>query len=894
MKPKTLFIRAILIFAVALSAFVIDNDPIADLLAKLEAHQQKAPQEKAYLHLDKPFYAAGDEIWFKAYIVDPASRTPSLMSNILYVELINQENQITKSLRLPMQAGITWGNLSLPDTLQEGNYRLRAYTNYMRNFGSQFIYDKPLKIGNSLNNNVYTKASHTASTTDDKTQLISQISFSNLDEQPYINSPVTYEIKLDEKIIDKGRTRTNDAGIAEIEAKNISPKALNDGVIIAKIKVSAETEVSKTIPIRATSNNVDIQLLPEGGHLVEGLPTKVGIKAVNVTGKGEDITGSLIDENGSEMLAFETSHLGIGNFIFTPYTTQTLKARIKFKNGSTKDVDLPTVEKSGYTLMINNADTGNLAVRIALTHDLLNQGAVTLVGTHNGLAYFSQKINTSNQTHNLNIAKRQLPSGIFQLTLFSPQGIPVNERIVFINNVQDKIDIQLSNVKTAYNTRSKVLTDFTATTAGNPIQGSFSVSVTNATVVKADEENESNILTSLLLTTDLAGYVEKPNYYFMGDKNAAAHLDNLLLTQGWRKIDWNRLKNNTIPPLSFLPEKDLRITGTIKRGNKPSPKSKVMLVSTQGGFSFRDTISDNNGHFVFDNLLFPDTAKFIIQARTAKDRKFVTIDVDRPLPLPATQNKNNADVEVNIHNLLNDYLAQSKKYFDEQIKNGLLNKTVILKEVAVTEKKNPAPNSSNLNGPGRADAVFTANDLQAGIPLSIYLSGRVAGILVKDQQVYSIRSGGAPMSVFLDGMNMGSDYNLDNINVFNVESVEILKPGFNSSVYGTLGINGVIIITSKRGGSAGYTRFAPGIITYAPGGYPTIKEFYSPKYDGPTDLLNDFRTTVYWSPQVITDDQGKGSFNYFTTDQPGTYRMVLEGIDLQGRLARKVITYRVE
>ena len=92
--------------------------------------------------------------------------------------------------------------------------------------------------------------------------------------------------------------------------------------------------------------------------------------------------------------------------------------------------------------------------------------------------------------------------------------------IVFVNNVNDKIEVKPENLKDSYGKRGKMDLTLATTHDGKPVQGSFSVAVTNTAAVKPDPENETNILTKLLLTSDLSGYVEKPNYYFLNnDRN---------------------------------------------------------------------------------------------------------------------------------------------------------------------------------------------------------------------------------------------------------------------------------------------------------------------------------------------------------------------------------------
>ena len=142
MKLKHYISCLALIVTLIFSAFTIADDPFAELLKKLEEFTKKYPQEKIHLHLDKPYYAIGDNIWFKVYTVDSRTSAPTMISKVVYVELFDEKDSLRSQLKLPMEMGLTWGDIKLPDTLKEGNYRIRAYTQLMRNAGPDFFFDK--------------------------------------------------------------------------------------------------------------------------------------------------------------------------------------------------------------------------------------------------------------------------------------------------------------------------------------------------------------------------------------------------------------------------------------------------------------------------------------------------------------------------------------------------------------------------------------------------------------------------------------------------------------------------------------------------------------------------------------------------------------------------------
>lgn len=904
MKPKLLILLTFFVLgAVFISASLVQDDPFAALMKKAEEYVKNTPQEKVYLHLDKPFYAIGDDIWFKAYVIDTRTSAPSTVSGALYVELINERDSVKKLIKLPMLYGLTWGDFKLSDSLSEGNYRIRAYTQWMRNLGPEFFFDKTIKIGNSWANKVFTNAIYTYSKQNSVQNVSAAIKFTDKDQVPYANSEVNYVVQLNHKAISKGKATTNSSGEITVSFANPQPSLYNSGKIIATLTLPNKEKIVKDIPLKATSNDVDVQFFPEGGNLVEHLPSKIGIKAISANGLGKNIEGAIFDNEGTEITSFKTTRLGMGNVVISPQTGKRYTAKVKFEDGSEKSFNLPAAAQSGYVLSVNNTSPDHVSVKIMTSENLLNKGEVKLIAQNNGNIYMVSKASSAKQIVTANIPKNSLPSGILQLTLFSPENIPVCERLVFVNNQNNKINVELTSDKKTYAKRQEVMMSLSSTIDNQPVQGSFSVSITNTSTVKPDLENESNILTSLLLTSDLTGYIEKPNSYFMDEEPATKQaLDNLLLTQGWRRILWKNIISSPAVAFQFKPEKTLSISGTITRGaKKPVPNARVSLFSSSGGFFMIDTVADESGRFIFDQLSFGDSTKFVVQARYGKDRKFVEIEIDKVPGQLVTRNKNTGDVEVNVNESIQSYLSKSNNYFEEQMRKGLLERTIQLDQVnIVAEKPNPAKNSSNINGPGNADFILSGENLENCVSLAMCLMGRVPGLMFEGGVPYLSRSmsssfsGKVPMAIYLDGMQVESDF-LDNIIPADIESVEVLRSASYTSVYGSNGGGGVLIITTKRGGgNLNYNTYAPGIVTYSPRGYAAGRQFYSPKYDAQNTNTNpDLRSTVYWNPHLITDATGKGTFNFYNTDEPGEYRVVLEGVDGNGNIARTVYTYQV-
>ncbi|HEY1009118.1 MAG TPA: TonB-dependent receptor, partial [Daejeonella sp.] len=155
MKKRLLLLIPVLITTI-IFGFIQEDEALKKILAQIEKYRSEYPQEKVHLHMDKPYYAIGDNIWFKAYVVNAERNELSVLSQILYVELINEKDSVKQSLKLPLLFGTASGDFALADSLKEGNYRIRAYTTWMRNFGEEYFFDKTFTIGNSISNNILT------------------------------------------------------------------------------------------------------------------------------------------------------------------------------------------------------------------------------------------------------------------------------------------------------------------------------------------------------------------------------------------------------------------------------------------------------------------------------------------------------------------------------------------------------------------------------------------------------------------------------------------------------------------------------------------------------------------------------------------------------------------
>lgn len=635
----------------------------------------------------------------------------------------------------------------------------------------------------------------------------------------------------------------------------------------------------------------DVQFFAEGGSLINGLRTKVAIKAVNTHGMGEDVEGSIVDNDGTEVAMFSTQHLGMGVFALIPQPGKTYKAKIIRKDGKQFTVNLPKAQDDGFAIAVNNSGADTMSIRVASSLKLFEakKGAkYYLVAQAAGKVYFDAGLVLSAPSFITRIDKKRFPTGIVQFTLFAENGEPLNERIAFVQH-NDELKLNVASAKNTYAGREKVNISLKAIDADNkPVAGSFSVAVINQDLTDVNETAENGILSSLLLTADIKGYVEQPNYYFtnISDKTNA-DLDLLMLTQGHHRFDWKQVLNNVYPELNYDPETLLSVSGYIKSfGGKPLPNGKIMIYNTKGGWFKLDTTANQNGKFTFKGLITdPDTTlKYVIQGRTVDNKKKLNVSLDTIAPFK-TSGKNNFDY---INQADTATVSPYQKQLKQQLKLSLDKRVIPLKEVVIKQEREPL--REGILDPDQTIRNFPKEE--NGQTLSQYLTTRLRGIYFVNGLPYTTR-GQAQMNIMFNG-TLVDEFFFRTIKVTDVEGVEVLRTTGKRDLL--TGVSNVIIITSKRGKSIVTKEEVPSVITYRSNGLYKARVFYSPKYDaGKANAQTlDLRTTIYWKPDIVTDKDGNATLSFFNADTRGTYRVVIEGVDVSGNLGWQVYTYKVE
>ena len=494
--PRLLFIFLFISLSLTISA-----GDLNDIRRALELSGQTQVQEKVYVHTDNECYFVGDTLWYKAYVVRADQLVPTDMSRILYVELLTPDGLLVERQNIIVSAtGFSCGQFVLPDSLYSGYYELRAYTRWMLNF--------------------------------------------NMGHQRYSKDDTWYFYNK-EMAADFFRTWDGlYSRVLPVYSKSDQPGDYDVRRMYQRPK--------QDIP-QPKKDKLFVTFYPEGGHLIAGVENRVAFEAVDQYGEAINISGTINGSNG-QSLKIQTEHMGRGIFSMTP-SDKRLEARFTFR-GKNYTISLPHAEQQGVAMRLDDTQLRILSKNLPQDKDY----AVSIL-CRGALKYFSRL--SPNASH-FSLPLDSLPTGVNELTLFDSDGRIWASRQFFVNHhdYDTALIIPEENMLPAktYQPYEKVELPVICQGVTTPTTFSLSIRDTNT-----DEPtyNNGNLMTDMLLSSDLRGFIAKPSYYFEADDEThRRHLDLLLMVQGWRKYKWKELADTT-RTLRYQPETTLTVEGMV-------------------------------------------------------------------------------------------------------------------------------------------------------------------------------------------------------------------------------------------------------------------------------------------------------------------------------------------
>lgn len=752
----------------------------------------------------------------------------------------------------------------LPEELPKGEYTLCAYTRYMENEGENTFFRKRIVINSVMNKSI---------------RMETKVRGNYLDVR-FIN-PVTGEVQ---------------------EVRNCQATSPSGGINLQKkddgYSVKFHESKDRTLLIQAgnykefvaldVKPDYDVSFLPEGGNLVAGTFNRVAFKAINSSGQGEAVSGTLRDEQDSILFAFHSIHRGMGTFGFIPQSGKKYVAVCENQSGQSKRFVLPEALERGYGLQVNRVNE-KFFVKLLCCGDAPTE-SLYLLAHQKGWPVMIHPYKQGNMTYAFEVEKF-LP-GVASFLLVAENGKILNERMVFVRN-----DLSLQGHVTAdkaeHDSREKVsLSVSVKDSNGKDWNGECSVAVTDNYDVQPD--SCVNIFSTLLLESGLRGHIESPAWYFQSGNELYREqaLDVLMMTQGWKRYDLEKTWQGEFQHPSIPHEASLSIEGKVTKriSRKPVENAVVQLMVPTLGET-KKLVTGSDGLFRFDGFEYPDSTIYWVNAYTEKGKDNVVVDLDTIVPpslaeiLPPYREDKKLSKREEVSP---EYLAKA----DLRILHEKGMRHIFLDEVLVTAPKftskseyakilvSRSINEDRINQSGVTELLPFLRQQHAAISWS-----ETNGELI-------VLMRGAPVSVIIDGsiyraFTPESHSILRNFFLRDVAQIDIINSPF-SLAYDPFAGGGIVAITTKDGYTNGAKWDPTNLKDIQLLGFQLPTEFYSPRYELTADKEKetpDLRTTIYWQPRLVVKN-GKALIEFYTADGAVNYSVVVEGVGEDGSLLR--------
>ncbi|MDZ4072782.1 MAG: hypothetical protein U1C70_13230 [Sediminibacterium sp.] len=767
----------------------------------MDAYANIFPKEKMHIHFDKQLYNKEETIWYKLYLL--AEYIPSPLSKNVYVNWYDTEGKMLRQTVAPLFQATAKGSFDIPTDYKGEFVRVKAYTSWMLNDDTSFIYQRDIPI--------------------------------------------------------------------------------NKGIPVAKTK-----------PIRKTR----LELFPEGGNLVYGIDEKIAFKASDQQGRPVMVKAQLMNQKNQVLDTLRVKHDGMGFFFLKPVPEDQYRVDWIDEYGMKGSTQLTGIQKEGLSLSITGTNDKAL-IQVERTATVAeNMKQLFLLVHMNERPVYKLRLNmTAKTVINTAVPIEELQTGILQFSLFTNDWIPLEERILFVNNRMHEYNSKINPGIVSLEKRGKNILEILVsdTAAAN-----MSISITDA---ELSGEEQHTIFSDFLISHQLRGYIHNPAYYLKSDADTiTSRLDLVMLTNGWRRFDWDKLKAATQPVLKYAPETEfIKLKGKVygmESGRVNGPELLNVIVKGKDSSSSIYFIPiQKDGSFDEPLSIFFDTARVYYNFNDKNKTGFVgQVQLGNGL-LKKEPGSTIRMEQMPVFQVWSDSigLARMNLFLQEQEKLRRSMATATLQEVVVKAKvKDPTQildekYASGLFSGGDAYSFDLANDNMPGaLNVLSYLQGKVAGLQISGSGAQMSMSwrGGTP-SLYLNEMITNVDM-VQSIPITDIAYIKVMRPPFFGSGGG--GADGAIAIYTKKGGDV--QRNDPnkkGMESTILAGYSKFKEFYNPVYTKEPTYEADTRSTLYWNPYILTNKKTpRFRIEFYNNDFSKKLLVVLEGINSEGRMTRTV------
>lgn len=576
---------------------------------------------------------------------------------------------------------------------------------------------------------------------------------------------------------------------------------------------------------------------------MKDIPVRVAFEATDAYGNPVEISGRIINRKGDERLTFATEHEGKGSFTYRAGTeedhVEVIWNEKKFR------FDLPEAREQGFVCSVDNLSSPD-SLLVTVQKNSRTPGNVLGMGVLSGgkLYHFCMLTVTRNRPVRFKLDKQALPAGVAQAVWFDHSGSIIADRLMFIGQ-PDTLSVTVQSDKSSYQPYDSIRLDFEVKDAkGRPIQASLSVSVRDGW---QEVENRHSLLTDLLLMSDIKGYVHQPSWYFESDDLSHRRaLDDLLMVQGWRRYDWERMAGRSPFELKYMPEQGIELHGKVVSMVRSKPRANVEVTAFLA--SPGDDPESKNQKF-FDLFTTDSLGRFSFVSQ---------IEGKWNLILAATEKGKKKDYRI----VLDRVFAPSPRMYPLAEMDDIQDRDIYIGNDIHDLMMNMNPS-------------FYPESAPSGREYLLY-KGRLVLFVINYERT------------FHEEMDFNKYRNL---------SLESIKSVYISEDLGTMcryadpmftpmnidKIYGCVVLIETLPEEEVSVKGAKGVRKTWLEGYSKVKEFYLPDYR----ILpreGDYRRTLYWNPELMPDKEGHATIQFYNNSRCRRPRVSVNVLDADGRI----------
>lgn len=658
------------------------------------------------------------------------------------------------------------------------------------------------------------------------------------------------------------------------------------------------TNAQTNIPV------TDLHFFPEGGSLVNTINTTVGFLATDINGMPVSIRGALVNNRGELIDSIASTHDGMGKFSLQSINGEQYSCNWTDGFGTSHTTALPLAKTAGIVVesqLLNN----KLMFVVKRTNEAeSNFKLLHAVASINQRLVFNASINlNTKKTAAGQLNTDSLGTGVLLLTIFDADWIPVAERILFINHNEYRFypTINMEGINTGRREKNEWEIYVPDTLSSN-----LSISISDAAL---SYDSTVNIFSQLLLSSDIKGYVHNPAYYFSANNDTVAqNLDLVMLTHGWRKIDWEAIRHNRLPKLTYAMDSDyLQIKGKVYEGGHiPSISNLAISLAMQSKDSKKQFFGakiDRDGTFRQRGLIFFDTIRLYYQFNDKRLSDAMTVSFSHSLPdIPFYRQINaprfwgnslalNADNQYYVRNKRFGYGNDSAVMLKNVIVKGNLKTPAELLDDRYTSGLFSSKNAYSFDvendkrANGTLDVFHYLQFMVPGMTMSMPILGSNGAGDANSDNVPGINWRDGTPDIFLNEMP-SDELTVMGIPMSDVSYVKVFRPPFMAS--SGSGASGAIAVYTKKPmeKQADALKDISNVLLT---GYTAYREFYNPDNAHVQSKTSDIRPTLYWNPYLLTDKKNRTvKIVFYNNDVTKKIRIVMEGVNAAGKLARVV------